>query len=269
MMPSIYPMFTRNRIFQFICLITLGVLSSCIPQKNLLLMQYDKLIDSTYANAFNGKRFEDTIYRIQPNDYLYISITAVEKPLTQFVEPVAGINYLNSENQALVGYHVYEDGTIYFPYLGIIKMGGLTLRAARDTIKVHASPIVARCRVEVTLINNTIYMLGEFVKQGTYNMTRNKLSIFEAVTLAGGLTDFAKRGKIKVLRNEHGERKMYVIDLRSGQLISKNMFYVYPNDVIYAEPMKAKSFGITPTFSLTLLMSLASLAVLVLTLTKL
>ncbi len=269
MTPSFCAMFTRIRIFQLSCIIALAMLSSCIPQKNLLLMQYDKLIDSTYANAFNGKQFEDTIYRIQPNDYLYISITSVEKPLTQFVEPVAGINYLNSENQALVGYHVYEDGTIYFPYLGIIKLGGLTLRAARDTIKVHAGPIVSRCRVEVTLINNTIYMLGEFNKQGTFNMTRNKLSIFEAVSLAGGLTDYAKRGKIKILRNEHGEKKMYVVDLKSGNLIGKNMFYVYPNDLIYAEPMKAKSFGVTPTFSLTLLMSLASLAVLVLTLTKL
>ena len=269
MMSSLSALFHRNRLLQIICLISLGLLSSCIPQKNLLLMQYDKLIDSTYATTFKGKQFEDTIYRIQPNDYLYISITSVEKSITQFVEPVAGINYLNSENQALVGYHVYEDGTIYFPYLGIIRLGGLTLREARDTIRVHAGVIVARCRIEVTLINNTIYMLGEFTKQGTYNMTRNKLSIFEAISLAEGLTDYAKRGKIKVLRNEHGEKKMYVIDLRSGGLISKNMFYVYPNDIIYAEPMKAKSFGITPTFSLTVLMSLASLAVLVLTLTKL
>jgi polysaccharide biosynthesis/export protein len=261
--------FCNKRFPQIIGLIALCSLYSCIPQKQLLLMQYDKLIDSTYATTFAGKQFEDTIYRIQPNDYLYISITSFEKPLTDFVAPVAGINYLNSENQALVGYHVYEDGTIYFPYLGIIKLGGLTLREARDTIKVHAGPIVARCRVEVTLINNTIYMLGEFNKQGTYNMTRNKLSIFEAVSLAGGLTDYAKRGKVKVLRNEHGQKKMYVVDLRSGDLIGKNMFYVYPNDVVYAEPMKAKSFGITPTFSLTLLMSLASLAVLVLTLTKL
>ena len=269
MMPSLFLPLRRIYFLQILLITTLGFLTSCIPQKNLLLMQYDKLIDSTYATTFAGKHFEDTIYRIQPNDYLYISITSVEKPLTDFVAPVAGINYLNSENQALVGYHVYEDGTVYFPYMGIMKLGGLTLREARDTIKVHASSIVARCRVEVTLINNTIYLLGEFVRQGTFNMTRNKLSIFEAVALAGGLTDYAKRSKIKVLRNEHGEKKMYVVDLRSGNLIGINMFYVYPNDLIYAEPMKAKSFGITPTFSLTLLMSLASLAVLVLTLSKL
>lgn len=261
--------FRWNRFPQIFCLIALSTLYSCIPQKNLLLMQYDKLIDSTYATTFKGTQFEDTIYRIQPNDYLYISITSVEKPLTQFIEPVAGINYLNSENQALVGYHVYEDGTIYFPYLGIIKLGGLTLRAARDTIKVRAGSLVARCRVELTLINNTIYMLGEFNKQGTYNMTRNKLSIYEAVSLAGGLTDYAKRGKIKVLRNEHGERKMYVVDLKSGNQIGVNMFYVYPNDMIYAEPMKAKSLGVTPTFSLSILTTVLSVAVLLITISKL
>jgi len=254
---------SRFRLFLIPASLLLILLSSCIPQKHLLLMQYDKLIDSTYATTFQGKQYEDTIYRIQPNDYLYISITSVEKPITQFVEPVAGINYLNSENQALVGYHVYDDGTILFPYIGIIRLGGLTLREAKDTMKVHASKLAGRCRVEVTLINNTIYMLGEFNKQGTYNMTRNKLSIYEAISLAGGLTDYAKRSKIKVLRTEHGVRKMYVVDVKSGNQVGVNMFFVYPNDVIYAEPMKAKSIGITPTFSLAVITTIVTFALLI------
>ncbi len=268
MVVSSTKLFLKTRLFYILFFSVLLLLSSCIPQKNLLLMQYDKLIDSTYATTFEGKQFEDTIYRIQPNDYLYISVTSVEKPITQFVEPVAVINYLNSENQALVGYHVYDDGTIYFPYVGLIPLGGLTIREARDTLKVHVAQLVGRCRIEVTLINNTIYMLGEFVKQGTYNMTRNKLTIFEAISLAGGLTDYAKRNRIKVLRNEHGEKKMYVIDLRSGNLIGKNMFYVYPNDLIYAEPMRAKSIGITPTFSLAVLTTLITFAILIQTMLK-
>jgi polysaccharide biosynthesis/export protein len=259
----------KSKIIFIVLAAAVSLLTSCIPQKNLLLLQYDKLIDSTYATTFEGKHFEDTIYRIQPNDYLYISITSVEKPITQFVEPVAGINYLNSENQALVGYHVYEDGSIYFPYLGIIYLGGLTLREARDTLKVHAMPLIKRCRIELTLINNTIYMLGEFVKQGTYNMTRNKLSIYEAITLAGGFTDYAKRNKIKVMRTEHGVRKMYLVDTRSGNQVGKNMFYVYPNDLIYAEPMRAKSIGITPTFSLAVLTTLVTFGILIVTLIKL
>jgi polysaccharide export outer membrane protein len=229
-------------------------------------MQYDKLIDSTYAKTFEGNQFEDTIYRILPNDYLYISVTSIEKSITQFIEPSAGINYLSGENQAQMGYHVYDDGTIYFPYIGEVRLGGLTVGQARDTMKIRLSEIVGRCRIDVILINNTVYMLGEFTKQGVFNMTRSKLSIYEAIALAGGLTDYAKRSKIKVLRTEFGEKKMYVIDLVSGNLIGKNMFYVYPNDMIYAEPMKAKSFGITPTFSLSLLSSLVTLAVIIRTL---
>jgi protein involved in polysaccharide export with SLBB domain len=102
----------------------LVALTSCIPQKKMLLMQYDKLIDSTYAKSFNGTDFEDSIYRILPNDYLYINITTVEKPISQFIEPSAGLNYLNDGNQALVGYHVADDGRIFFPYVGFIPLAG-------------------------------------------------------------------------------------------------------------------------------------------------
>jgi polysaccharide export outer membrane protein len=80
--------------------------------------------------------------------------------------------------------------------------------------------------------------------------------------LAGGLNDYARRDFIKVLRTEGNERKMYVVDLRSGNLIGKNMFYVYPNDLIYAEPMKAKAMGLTPTFSLGIISTILTLAVL-------
>jgi len=263
MMHRIPPQTARKYYLYLMVFVTASLLTSCIPQKKLILMQYDDLIDSTYALTFDGKKFEDSVYRIQPNDYLYISITAVEKALTQPVEPAAGINYLNSENQALVGYHVFDDGTIYFPFLGTIKLSGLTIRQARDTLRVHAQPLVGRCRIDVTLINNTCYMLGEFVNQGTFNMTRNKLGIYEAISLAGGFTDYAKRNKVKVLRTEDGVRKMYVVDLQSGNQVGKNMFYVYPNDVIYAEPMKAKSIGITPTFSLAIISSVATLALLI------
>lgn len=256
------------RLFHLFLFAAAGFLTSCIPQKNMLLLQYDKLIDSTYALTFEGKKFEDTIYRILPNDYLFINVTSVEKPITQVVEPLAGVNYLNQSNQALLGYHVFDDGNIFFPYVGLIKLGGLTIAEARDTLRLRLTRLVGRCRIEVALINNIVYMLGEFNEQGTFNMTRNKLGIYEAITLAGGFTDYAKRNRIKVLRVENGERKVYVVDVRSGNQVGKNMFYVYPNDVVYAEPMRAKSLGVTPTFSLAVLTTIVSFAVLVTTLFK-
>lgn len=258
----------QKRLKIWILFLIAGLLSSCIPQKQMLIMQYDKLSDSTYATTFAGKDYIDTIYKLQPNDYLYISVTSVEKSITVFAEPMAGVNYLNSENQALVGYHIDNDGTVFYPYVGYIKLQGLTIRQARDTIKEHVTRIVGRCRIELILINNTIYVMGEFNKQGVFNMTRNKLGIYEAIALAGGLTDYAKRKDIKVLRVENGKRKMYVVDVRSGNQIGINMFYVYPNDVIYAEPMKAKSIGITPTFSLALLTTVLTFSLLVYSIIK-
>lgn len=249
--------------YSLVLIAALWLLASCAPQKKMMLMQYDQVNDSTYANTFEGKQFEDTIYHILPNDYLYISITSIDKQITQFLEPVAGINFINSENQALVGYHVTDEGNIFYPYVGNIKLGGLTIAAARDTMKARINDLVGLCRVDIILINNYVHMLGEFTKQGTLNMTRSKLSIYEAAALAGGLTDNANLKQIKVLRTEKGERKVYVIDLTSGNLIGKNMFYVFPNDVIYAEPMKVKPLEITPSFYISAISTLITLVLFV------
>jgi len=241
------------------------IISSCIPQKKIILMQYDEMIDSTYALTFTGTEFEDTIYRIQPNDYLYINITSVEKEISTFFAPNTAINYITGTNQALTGYYVNDDGTIDFPYLGRVHLQGQTIREAVETLRTASKGFVKRARIEVKLINNTISVMGEVVKQGSYPITKTKLTIFEAITLAEGFTDYARRNRVKVQRNVDGKDKLYVVDMISGKLTGKRMFYVFPNDVIYVEPMKAKSIGLTPTFSLAILTSVATLLVLIIT----
>ena len=250
-----------NKILRavFFILAAIWMMSSCVSQKKMLLLQSDNVIDSTYAKTFEGRQFEDSIYHILPNDYLYISITSIDKQITQFLEPVAGVNFINSENQALVGYHVTDEGNIFYPYIGNIKLGGLTIAEARDTMKSQIKDLVGLCRVDIILINNYVHMLGEFTKQGTLNMSRSKLSIYEAVALAGGLTENANLQQIKILRTEMGIKKVYLIDLTSVNLIGKNMFYVFPNDVIYAEPLKAKSAVVTPAFYISAVSTLITL----------
>jgi len=128
------------------------------------------------------------------------------------------------------------------------------VKEAQLRVKESAKKILGdRVRVEVKLINNYVNVLGEVRKEGIYNMTKNRITIYEALTLAGGLTEYGRRQEVKVFRNVNGKQKVYLVDVTSGNLIGNNMFYVFPNDVIYVEPMRAKSLGITPTFSLTLL----------------
>ncbi len=234
---------------------------SCTPQKKIILMQYENLNDSSYANAFV---LEDSIlleYMIQPNDYLYILVTAVEKDLTQFMEPLGGINFLNATNQSLIGYYVDDNGYVDYPYLGKIHVGGYTVQEAHLQVRNEASKILGdKMRVEVRLINNYINVLGEVKKEGLYNMTKKRITIYEAITLAGGLSDYAKRTEIKVFREVKGVRKVYVVDITSGNLIGNQMFYVFPNDVIYIEPTRGKAFGLSPTFSMQLFSSLVSVS---------
>lgn len=260
------------RQFQKIWLLifSLAIISlvSCIPQKRLILMQYDEIIDSTYANTFEGTNYTDSIYRIQTNDYLYISITSVQKKTTAFFEPLTAVNYITGENQSLTGYAVNDGGYIDFPYIGKIHLQGQTLEEAIITVSDASKSLVGTARVEIRLINNTISVMGEVVKQGNFRITKSKVDIYEAISLANGFTDYAKRNKIKVLRTTNGEKKLYLVNLNDGKLIGKNMFYVYPNDVIYVEPMRAKSIGLTPTFSLTLITTVITLVVLIQSVSK-
>ncbi len=239
--------------------------SSCIPQSRLILLQYDELNDSTYANAFIPEPDRMMEYRIQPNDYLYINVSTIEKELSMFLEPLAGVNFLGAYNQALVGYHVDYQGEIYFPYLGKIKLSGLTISEAHDAVREAADEFLGdQIRVDVRLINNVVNIMGEVSAQGNYNMTRSKITIYEAITLAGGFTDYARRNQVKVFRNIDGDSQVYLVDLTSGKLIGENMFYVFPNDVIYVEPMRAKALGLTPSFSLNLVTTMLTITTTVL-----
>jgi polysaccharide export outer membrane protein len=220
-------------------------------------MQYDKINDSVYANSFVSDSGVMREYRIQTNDYLYVNVTTLEKTISQFMEPVSGLNFLDAGNQALLGYHIADDSTIMFPYLGVIKLGGLTIREAHDTVKKAAKVILGdRVRVDIKLINNYINVIGEVNKEGLYNMTKNKITILEALTLAGGLTEYARRKEVKVFRMNGEKKEVFLVDVTSGKLIGEHMFYLFPNDVVYVEPMRSKSIGLTPTFSLSLLTTL-------------
>lgn len=253
-------------LLKVVTFISILSLLSCIPQSKLNLLQTEKVNDSSFVNEFIADTTVLKEYLIQPNDYLYINIRTVEKELSNFLEPGSGMNFINSENQSLLGYNVSNEGYIFFPYIGHIKLGGLTLMQAHDTIKASARSILGdRTRVDVKLINNTMNVLGEVNKEGIYNMTKSKITIIEAITIAGGLTTYAKRQKVKVFRKINGEEKVYLVDLTSGKLV-ENMFYVYPNDVIYVEAMRAKSFGLTQTFSTAIISSLLTTTVAILVL---
>ncbi|MBU2649622.1 MAG: polysaccharide biosynthesis/export family protein [Bacteroidetes bacterium] len=225
----------------------------------------EKKKDSGFVYA-DSSDIEGT-YRIQPNDNLYIGVTSVEGVNTAFFNPPLASNTTYSEsNQVLVGYYVNDEGYIYFPFLGELQVQGMTLDEARDILTERIKKYVNQPIVTIKLINNTISLIGEFNSQGTYRITKAKLTVYEAVSMAGGFTPYAKLNKVKLVRQTTDGPIIQTLDLSNKEILLSDLYYVYPNDLLYAEPMKAKTWGIGPTFSLALFTSLITLYLLLKTL---
>lgn len=234
----------------------------CIPEKKMNLMRIDEdYMDSLYLTNDSTFSTFDSLYRIQANDYIYIKIQTVQKELSQFMEPITAINYISSSNQALTGHTVSPDGYIDFPYLGSIYVKGKTLHQLKNIVEQKAKKYINEPQVVVRLINNSITILGETLKQGIFQMGKNKLTIYQAIALAKGFDTYAKRTDVKVFRHENGQKNLYLIDMTKDAM-RHEMFYVYPNDVIVVDAMRAKMLGITPQFSLSIISSIVSLYIL-------
>ncbi len=96
--------------------------------------------------------------------------------------------------------------------------------------------------VIVRLASFRITLLGEFQSPGKYDVYQNNINIFEAISLGGDLTDFAKRNKVAIIRQTGKGSKVIRVDLNDKRILESDYYYLLPNDIVYAEPIKAKQF---------------------------
>jgi polysaccharide export outer membrane protein len=132
------------------------------------------------------------------------------------------------------------------------------LEEANDTIKNKFSEYLNYTFVKTTLSNNKFTVLGEVKTPGTQKIIGENITIFEALGLAGDLTDFGNRENVRILRKINNETKVYVVDVSKTELISSNAYYILPNDIIYVEPMKVKLFKLNAS-SISLILSSVSI----------
>jgi len=204
------------------------------------------------------------IYKIQPNDYLFIHVTSIEGKNTDFFNSPITTNVGYTENnQMLVGYYVSDSGHIQFPFIGKLYLQDKTLEEARIVIEKEVNQFVGQVNINIKLMNNTVSVMGEVNYQGTYRITKAKLTVFEAITLAGGFTDYAKRNKIELIRNTTNGPVIQTLDLSNKAILNSDLYYVYPNDLINVTPMRAKTWGIGPSFSLAVLTTILTTVLLI------
>lgn len=214
---------------------------SCTPTKQVIY--FNDLKDSAKGNLLNAQTvFENTI---QINDLLSITIGS-SNPLDLAVLN-SGSGMMNGAGAitsnaggAATGYLVEADGNIKIPYTGKVKAEGLTRLQLEDTLSKIFKDYTKDPVVNVRFLNYNFSVMGEVGSKGRFIMPNERTTILEAISIAGDLTDLAKRDNILVIREENGKRNFARINLLSKDLFKSPYFYLKTNDVVYVEPVKAK-----------------------------
>jgi polysaccharide export outer membrane protein len=169
---------------------------------------------------------------------------------------------VNMQTLSIMGYLVDDEGNINFPSLGKIHLAGLTKNAAVDTLQARISKFVlSTTTVNIRFLNYRITVLGEVNRPGTYTVENERVTILEALGLAGDLTIYGKRNNVLVYRETGGEPRFHRIDLTSSKLFESDYFYLQQNDMIYVQPNKARTGSSVYNQNLSLGMSLLSILV--------
>ncbi|GGF81729.1 polysaccharide biosynthesis/export family protein [Wenyingzhuangia marina] len=223
-----------------ISLLALGTLS-CASRKDIIYLQdvKDKTAQSDVLEI-------DSVYfkapTIKPDDRLTINISSINpeaaRPFNLYLSAfnTGGISATGQQQQQ--SYLVDADGYISFPQLGDLKVIGFTRVQLEKHLEKKIKPFLPDVKANVQLVNFRVSILGEVKTPGEYSINRDKISVLQALAMAGDLTIHGKREDIKLIRENKGKLTYYNIDLRSKDIVTAPFFYLQQNDVIYVAPNK-------------------------------
>lgn len=214
-------------------LLILTIISSCSSRRDIAYFQDEKISDFVQPELIY-----DLIY--QPNDMLTIDVNALDpetvRPFNLGSVPFSNSSMNETTSRRMQTYIVDEKGYIIFPVLGEIKIGGLTRKEATELLKSEISKYVKDPLINIRLINFTVTVLGEVTRPGSFVIQDEKVTLAEALGLAGDLTIFGLRRNILLIREINGIKKFSILDLTSVRSLSASTYSLKQNDVIYVEP---------------------------------
>lgn len=204
------------------------LITGCIDTKNVAY--FNTVNETTIASK---TAVPESI--IQKNDLLSITVSSLNPQATAIFNPANAATTGNAE-----GYLVSADGSIQFPILGNIKAEGLTKEQLRVVItqKLTQGQLLTDPIVSIRFLNFRITVLGEVKNPSVVSVPNEKISLLEAIGMAGDLTIYAKRSNVLLIREEGGEKILKRLNLNSNELLTSPYYYLKSNDIIYVEPDK-------------------------------
>ena len=187
-------------------------------------------------------------YKVQNGDNLYIKIVSMDEVTNTILNPMGsgggggssagGGNYLNS-------YTVSEEGYLEFPLVGKLYVKDHTIEEITNLLTDQLNHYIKEFVVIVKLVNFNITILGEVRSPGQYNIYQTDINMFEAIAMAGDLTDYSIRDDITIIRKTKNGSKVRQVDMSTRSFLSSEYFYLQPDDIIYVKPIKMKQFAFT------------------------
>ncbi|MEX1193387.1 MAG: polysaccharide biosynthesis/export family protein [Brumimicrobium sp.] len=206
--------------------------------------------------------------KFRKGDFLHIDVSGATPEAVAIFNPIPNVsfraNYNGSyqvDNPQVVGYIVDNDGNINFPVIGKVEVAGKTkLELEKNMVEMLEGHIDTPI-LNIRLRNFKVSVLGDVAKPGTFTVASERITLPEAIGIAGDLNITAMRENILVIRNNSGKKKEYRVDLTSNELFDSPVYYLQQNDVIYVEPNQAKmnTSKYSPVYSV--LISVTSLVI--------
>jgi polysaccharide export outer membrane protein len=233
--------------------ISILILSGCVPARKLVYLQEGDELKKRKKIPKDSVLRSHTLniqeYRIQPLDLLSINFeTLNENDAFDFLGKLSPQNRGGGGGggvaaaAAVNGILVNKEGEIEYAVLGKIKVGGLTLFEAQDTIRSIAAQYVADVIVRVKMLNFRFTVLGEVNGERTVQSNNTRLTMMEAIGLSGGFGELADRSTVKVVRQNGEAVEVYYLNLLKEEFVESPYYFVQQNDVIIVPPLKQRTF---------------------------
>lgn len=249
--------------------------ASCSAQKRVWYLQD--------AQDYTPEQIEETgQIRIKPLDRLTVVVNSLNPELAVPFNASSSYNSLTgapstsstATASSLQIRTVDENGMLDMPIIGKIKCSGLTRNELAQAIadKIREGGYINDPSVNIQFADMKISVIGEVAKPGHYAITRDKISIFDALAMAGDITVYGIRTEVAVQREVDGVRCIEYLDLTSKDIFDSPAFYIQQNDIIYVKPNKYKAqvgeISQNRNFYLSLISTAVSVTTLIVTLTK-
>ncbi len=227
-----------SRYSLVLALFTIAILifSSCGSRKNMVYLQED----STHITNI----YEQNVPKIQPSDILTIVVTAADPKVPAPFNPVNSMGTASISQQTDLAlrptYTVDSEGYVFLPILGKVHLAGMTRIEAIDKIRTELIQYIKDPGVNINFNNFRISVLGEVARPGSFILPTERVTILEALGMAGDLTIRGVRQNVMLIREVNGQKTVNRLDLTKRNVLNSPYYYLAQNDVIYVEPNKAQ-----------------------------